>query len=369
MTILEIPYAYRATLVPSGHRNPHDFDVLDTVPVKIETIADADAPVVARCQHATRRYTAAGFVNDLHDLDYRLVDDRLMRRLQLPNGHYTVDSYENVTADDAQTAILRWIAKLIERRGGWSANPFVPEPDSRHRLISMNRISVRHRISNDREASRAAAVRDAAGSAVINGTLYVPSRGPALEVDDGYYAGYQNDRSVHEVRLMVRPEFGHFPSKARVYSGDQAELARLMAVRRSRELGRDVGADVGAIEFPEGPSVLLSLDDHKRALRVAAAELLALSADHVLSLEASAIRSYAEVKEGLTRAPSDDPVAFNALLMAAIDLNERWCAARRADPQDPSNPVARFRERWQRAQQCEPSELDDADLDAPAPGL
>src|SRR5690606_3838769 len=31
VTILEIPYAYRATLVPSGHRIPHDFDILDTV--------------------------------------------------------------------------------------------------------------------------------------------------------------------------------------------------------------------------------------------------------------------------------------------------------------------------------------------------
>ena len=344
MRIFDIPFAYRADIVPPRHRTVSRVWVLDTVPVRIPELSSQDAPVVATWKKKVNQYVSraggkgASLSADL-GWSYRSIDGMLARPWL--SGMALLDSLaprgNPVAMPDLQAELDRWAA--MARDPGMPANgardchtwtladdPAVPTgvPPG---CIRRADLVVRQWVWSDADRKRAAVCRAMEErAAFVDGILHVGSSGPAWQVN---LSG-----------IDAMPEFSHTLHREMVFRGDRQDAAlanchawrELLDYRGEREV---IQPARGSIEIFD-PVPFAAVDDIGQGASDLALKLVENAVDKVGLLHPDAIARYSVLKREAMAAFPDgrstvgsprDPSAHRGDVMeAALGFEADWNA-------------------------------------------
>lgn len=334
--ILEIPFRYTAWGKRPGCRTVEKAVLVSHVPVSVREVAESEAPVVARCRYETYGVAQGDRGPCLEkteaEVDYRLVDGRLMRRavfdaatfLGLGEGYPRADAalvrdpraqavvrrasecpegVPDVTAELAQAAMWAMHEKMVGQRSRDLVlrKPLgVDLPDHAHYHEAASPFN---RTERSDKAGRAAEARAAmeGGAAVVDGVLYLPSWGPAWQCDRRVRDGRTDAGAVPELSWLHKGSLLAFR--------DQAELEAVLSARAD---GPVVADYYGAVEILDPAAMPLHPDD--MAMHEVAKEI----ADHtdsgvMMSRDPVLVHAYADVL-AVARDPDHDvPAGLDAL--------------------------------------------------------
>ena len=322
MAMFEIPYLYRARVVPRGHQNPKPVCGLGTVAVRIDEIPAGDAPPAAR------------LVNDQGRVHrtYRALRDGL----GAPVGGARKDekgfrpwSPEEVAVILANRGIQA--VRLFQRESfaGWNGST---EPTD----LVRGRAHVREWQWDDRAEMEAKVMREVRGAAFVGGALHRATRGPTWS----FATPYDPEDPV-ELRAHACLSDGD-PYEA--WRGDRREAARAAAAALHPRGEVRVLGDVEVLR----PGAF-TWDDDQAVLEKACRDLLDGTGRFIHRWPTSAISAWAALRDHMAVWPArrDDASlaaaqrAFAAVTARGIDLGERnqWSF----DPAEMAKALARVR--------------------------